>query len=85
MSYDEMIVAIEKLNEAIRKMSMAIEREIIPIAHGLSENIRTFIIRTCPNKYWVHMAFHSKKYRIRKKYINMIFNHYYEVVSKYEQ
>lgn len=84
--------AMRNLSTALVEMGKAVTDCVNAIANAIgnitNDVFRAYVVKTCPNKYWVHMAYHAKKFRVRKKYMNKIIKYYAddpkrEINSKY--
>lgn len=77
---DNICEAIDKLTNSIVEFANGLSDIISAIVDVISNKIkplwRLYVANTYPNKYHVQMAFHAKKFRVRKKYMNMIFKYY---------
>lgn len=60
-------ITVDQIAEMIRTTSEELNRI-------RTKRMIDWILNNYPNKKWVHMARHAKKFRVRKKYMNKIMN-----------
>ncbi|MCQ2270990.1 MAG: hypothetical protein MJZ52_07180 [Bacteroidales bacterium] len=83
-AFQNIAAALVEIGKAVTDVVNAIANTIGNITNDVfrayitNDVFRAYIIKTCPNKRWVQMAFHAKKFRVRKKYMNKIIKHYYD-------